>query len=209
MSSSAYSASEYDAFVVGEWRPVRSYCPRRHRWVVDYAAPIVAATVVPVDGDAQLQRERMPGDGKLNTRERIINWMGDGEYTSMEVAKGLGINPSLANKHLSDTLNFAVCREVPNPNPSSRKLRATIRVYRVTQATELPSHGTQSKYAELRAKREAILIKTIQQRGDLSSAEVMELLGVDHSMIRKIVENSDTLTRYPVGQSYYITIEGD
>lgn len=61
MSSSAYSASEYDAFVVGEWRPVRSYCPRRHRWVVDYAAPIVAATVTTVsDPDAAMRRERLP-----------------------------------------------------------------------------------------------------------------------------------------------------
>jgi transposase-like protein len=55
-----YTRTEYDAFCVGEFRQVQSYCPRRHTYVTDYAAPIVAPTVdTPHTGDEQLNPERL------------------------------------------------------------------------------------------------------------------------------------------------------
>ena len=54
-ASHMYTRTEYDDLHVGEWRVVQSYCPRRHCYVTDYAAPIVAPTVdTAPDPDAAL-----------------------------------------------------------------------------------------------------------------------------------------------------------
>jgi hypothetical protein len=59
-----YTRTEYDAFTVGEFRQVQSYCPRRHTYVTDYAAPIVAPTVdTPHTGDEQLGYEPLDRTG--------------------------------------------------------------------------------------------------------------------------------------------------
>ena len=59
-----YTNTEYDAFTVGEFREVQSYCPRRHCYVTDYAAPIVAPTVDTArTGDEQLEREPLDRTG--------------------------------------------------------------------------------------------------------------------------------------------------
>lgn len=62
LGGSVYSGTEYDDMRVGEWRAVRSYCARRHTWVVDYAAPILASAADGVaGGDELLQPEKLPG----------------------------------------------------------------------------------------------------------------------------------------------------
>ena len=65
-----YTNTEYDAFTVGEFREVQSYCPRRHCYVTDYAAPIVAPTAKTVHtGDEQLAREPLD---RTNYDKRMV-----------------------------------------------------------------------------------------------------------------------------------------
>ncbi|MGK2953567.1 MAG: hypothetical protein ACSLEZ_14450 [Thiobacillus sp.] len=61
-ASHMYTRTEYDDLHVGEFREVLSYCARRHCYVIDYAAPIVAARADHnVDPDAAMCREHLPG----------------------------------------------------------------------------------------------------------------------------------------------------
>jgi hypothetical protein len=59
-----YTRTEYDDVRLGEWRVVQSYCPRRHCYVVDLAAPILAAEAdAPHTGNEQLDYEPMDRTG--------------------------------------------------------------------------------------------------------------------------------------------------
>lgn len=108
MDSGLHTGTEYDTcgFALGEWRTVRSFDPIRHRWVTDYAAPIVAKRGVPVDGDAQLERERLPRGATMGVitfdgsdarrqaqreRQQITDLLiANGPMTANDIAAALG-----------------------------------------------------------------------------------------------------------------------
>lgn len=63
-----YTNTEYDDIRLGAWRVVWSYCPRRHRYVRDLAAPILAAQGIAADDpDATIAPER---PGRAYAQER-------------------------------------------------------------------------------------------------------------------------------------------
>lgn len=121
-----YTRSEYDAFVVGEFRAVRSYCPVRHTWVVDYAAPIVAATVSANDPDAVIDtEERFPEERKPPTisqrrsrkrnvllRNEIADMLSADDLPTADIAMMLGVTRGHARALMDADRRFVVVGSV-------------------------------------------------------------------------------------------------
>lgn len=201
-----YTRSEYDDIRLGAFRPVRSYCPVRHAWVTDYAAPILAAVVGDGDEDAALRRERLPTDGVPTPREEIMAAMGDRVLSLMEVVRLTGKSHQMVTRYLSDRRTFEVAGERPNPDPRSRRMRPTIQLYRVKANPEVIGRWSQPAHDRKRRRRVEILTVHIAEHGDVWVKDAAAMLGIDATTVRDLAEWSDTLVTYRRKTRMYVTV---
>ena len=122
-ASRMYTRTEYDDLRLGEWRVVQSYCPRRHCYVVDLAAPILAAEAIHVDHDAALASERLPGPvhpmadmweaRRVRRTELLTNAIqaAGGPITSSEAIAIVGITYSAFLNFLAASDDFVILRQ--------------------------------------------------------------------------------------------------
>lgn len=204
MGHSAYSASEYDAFVVGEWRQVTSYCPRRHCYVVELAAPIVAATVDQADPEAMMEYEPWK-DEFVSVRQIIIDYMAGRAMTAREVAEGAGINRPTVNGHLSDPRAF---------EPAGEKLiegrtcaaRTTARLYRALPNPYIPGPPGGAGLQERNRGKIETLARHIREHGDMTLGDAANVIDMHPSTLLKSLDRTTLVTSYRAGRNRYLTV---
>lgn len=202
-----YTRSEYDAFVVGEFRAVRSYCPRRHTWVTDYAAPILAAVVGAGDEDAALRREHLPANGIPTPRDEILAAMGNRVLSLTEVVALTGKSHNMVGRYLRDRRYFEVVGERANPDPRSRRMRPMIQLYRVKANPDVDARWAQPAQDRKRARRVETLTAHIAQHGDVWIKDAAAMLGIDPTTVRDLADWSATLVTYKRGNRLYVTVD--
>jgi hypothetical protein len=119
-----YTGTEYDDIRLGEWRVVQSYCPRRHCYVVDVAAPILASSANAIaDPDAAMVAEPMPGQKpwvadiyqarRVARTEALTNAIRDAgrPISSAQAIAVVGISDSAFLNFLAGSDDFVVLRQ--------------------------------------------------------------------------------------------------
>lgn len=201
-----YSGTEYDAFAVGEYRLVRSFCPRRHRYVYDYAAPIVPMRVKPSNPDAAMTPDDLE-PRQTPTVQLIVDAMGDNVMAVSDIAAAIDKANATVNGTIRRYPDLFVVVGTERRHTSQANLYAVDKT-KLHLLDDIDSNSYKTTIAAKRAATMNAIRRHIRENGGpVPLSELARLTGRRHEYISDATLSTPGFTRRRANNMLWIGLE--